>query len=96
MLLWENKFELVYLSIKFEKMSLQIIQGGNGKPTGVFIPINDWESMKKENQNLKAWEEPELTKSEILSGLKDAIEEVKLIKSGKVKAKSLKDFLNEL
>ena len=34
-------------------MSLQIIHGGNGKPTGVFIPINDWESMKNEYKNLQ-------------------------------------------
>jgi hypothetical protein len=77
-------------------MSLQIIKGENGKPTGVFIPINDWEIMKQEYQNLKSWEEPEPTKEEILTGIKEAIEEVKLIKAGKIKAKSLKEFLNEL
>jgi len=27
-------------------MSLQIIQGGNGKPAGVFIPMNDWDVIK--------------------------------------------------
>jgi hypothetical protein len=77
-------------------MSLQIIQGGNGKLTGVFIPMNDWEIMKEEYQNLQAWEEPEPTKAEILAGIKEAVEEVKLIKSGKIKAKSLKELLNEL
>lgn len=49
-------------------MSLQIIQGSNGKPAGVFIPMNDWEIMKSEYQNLQAWEEPEPTKAEILAG----------------------------
>lgn len=77
-------------------MSLQIIQGGNGKPTGVFIPMNDWEIMKEEYQNLQAWEEPEPTKAEILAGIKEALKEVKLIKAGKIKAKSLKELLNEL
>jgi hypothetical protein len=77
-------------------MSLQIIQGGNGKPTGVFIPMNDWEIMKEEYQNLQAWEEPEPTKAEILVGIKEAVEEVKLIKAGKIKAKSLKELLDEL
>ena len=76
-------------------MSLQIIQGGNGKPTGVFIPIKDWEIMKEQYQNLQAWEEPEPTKAEVLAGIKEALEEVKLIKAGKIKAQSLKDFLNE-
>lgn len=77
-------------------MALQIIHGGNGKPTGVFIPIKDWEMMKEENQNLQAWEELEPTKTEILAGIKEAVEEVKLIKAGKIKAKSLKDLLHEL
>ena len=77
-------------------MSLQIIQGGNGKPAGVFIPMKDWENMKKEYQNLQKWEEPIPTKAEILVGIKDAIEEVKLIKAGKIKTKSLKELLNEL
>lgn len=77
-------------------MSLQIIHGGNGKPTGVFIPINEWEIMKEQYQNLQAWEEPEPTKAEILAGIKEAVEEVKLIKAGKIQAKSLKDVLNEL
>lgn len=77
-------------------MSLQVIQGGNGKPTGVFIPINDWEVMKEQYQNLKVWEEPESTKEEILAGIKEAIEEMKLIRAGKIKAKSLKELLDEL
>lgn len=77
-------------------MALQIINGGNGKPTGVFIPIKDWEIMKEENQNLQAWEELEPTKAEILAGIKEAVEEVKLIKAGKIKAKYLKDLLHEL
>ncbi len=77
-------------------MSTQIIKDHKGKPTGVYIPISDWELMKQEYQNLQAWEEPEPTKAEILSGLKEAVEEVKLIKAGKIKAKSLKELLNEL
>jgi hypothetical protein len=34
-------------------MSLQIIKGGNGKPKGVFIPINDWENIKKNYPNIE-------------------------------------------
>jgi hypothetical protein len=77
-------------------MSLQIIQGGNGKPTGVFIPITDWEIMKEEYKNLEAWEEPAPTKADILAGIKEAVEEVKLIKAGKLNPISLKELLNEL
>lgn len=77
-------------------MSLQIIHGGNGKPMGVFIPINDWEAMKKEYHNLEQWEEQVISKSQLLANLKDSIAEVKQIKEGKQQAKLLKDFLNEL
>ena len=77
-------------------MSLQIIKGENGKPAGVFIPMSDWEIMKEEYQNLQAWEEPAPTKENILAGIKEAVEQVKLIKAGKMKAKSLKELLNEL
>jgi len=77
-------------------MSLQVIRGGNGKPSGVFIPINEWEMMKEKYQDLKDWEESETRKTEILTGIKEAVDEVKLIKSGKLKAKSLKEILDEL
>jgi hypothetical protein len=35
-------------------------------------------------------------KEQVLSDLKEAVEEMKLIKEGKKKAQPLKDFLNEL
>ena len=87
---------LVNLLINYFKMKTQYIYDHNGLPAGVFIPIKDWEMMKKEYQNLKVWEDPKPTKEEILAGIKEAVEEVKLIKARKIKAKSLKDLLNEL
>jgi PHD/YefM family antitoxin component YafN of YafNO toxin-antitoxin module len=77
-------------------MSLQIIQGNKGKPAGVFIPMSDWEIMKAEYTNLSLWEQPEPTKASVLKGIQEAVEEVKLIKAGKLKGKSLKELLNEL
>jgi len=35
-------------------MSLQIIQDGYGKDTGVFVPINDWNEIVKKHEDLKA------------------------------------------
>ncbi len=52
--------------------------------------------MKEKYQDLKDWEESETRKTEILTGIKEAVDEVKLIKSGKLKAKSLKEILDEL
>lgn len=29
-------------------MKLQVIQDSKGKPTGVYIPINEWKELKKQ------------------------------------------------
>ncbi len=34
-------------------MRTQIIQDKNGLPTGVFIPIEDWENIKKQYPNIE-------------------------------------------
>ena len=58
-------------------MSLQFIQNEKGKPTGVFIPINEWKEMKAQYENLVAWEEPNLTKEQILDNIRQAVEEIR-------------------
>ncbi|MFZ4413297.1 MAG: hypothetical protein ACOYOV_09475 [Bacteroidales bacterium] len=77
-------------------MSALIIQGDNGKPSGVYIPIKDWEVMKTQYKNLEAWEEAELTNKEILEGIKQAINELNHVKVGKLKARPLNELLDEL
>ena len=77
-------------------MSLQFIQNEKGKPTGVFIPINEWKEMKAQYENLVAWEKPNLTKEQILDNIRQAVEEMKLIKAGKLKGKPLQELLDEL
>ena len=41
-------------------------------------------------------DEPELTKEQLLADVKEALEEVKLYKQGKIKLKTLDEFLDEL
>ncbi len=77
-------------------MSALIIPGENGKPAGVFIPIKDWEIMKTQYKNIEAWEESDPTKEEIMLGIKQAISELNLVKSGNLIARPLKDLLDEL
>jgi hypothetical protein len=77
-------------------MSLQIIQNEKGKPAGVFIPINEWKQMKAMYKNLKIWEEPEQTEEEILNNIRQAVEEMKLIKAGKLKGRPARELLDEL
>ena len=34
-------------------MSLQVIKDGNGKNTGIFIPMSDWDSITQIHEDLK-------------------------------------------
>ncbi len=77
-------------------MNLQYISDNRGKTTGVFIPIQEWEGLKEKFKGLEEEELGEQSKEEILSGLKQAVEEMNLVKQGKLKARDAKDLLNEL
>ncbi len=77
-------------------MSLQFIQNEKGKKAGVYIPINEWKQMKAQYKNLAAWEEPNLTKAQILENIRVAVEEMKLIKSGKLEGRPARELLDEL
>ncbi len=45
---------------------------------------------------MKIWEEPEQTNEEILNNIRQAVEEMKLIKAGKLKGRPLQELLDEL
>jgi hypothetical protein len=47
-------------------------------------------------KKVQVLEDKPRTKAEILEGIKEAVEEVKLIRAGKLKSVPLKDFLDEL
>lgn len=77
-------------------MSLQFIQNEKGKNAGVYIPIGEWKQMKAQYKNLEAWEEPNLSKTQILENIRQAVEEMKLIKAGKLEGRPLQELLDEL
>lgn len=77
-------------------MRLQVIQDSKGKATGVYIPINEWKQLKKQYRDLEALEYEEPTKKQILQELKEAVQELKLVEKGKLKARPAKELLNEL
>ncbi len=77
-------------------MKLQIIQDSKGKPTGVYIPMNEWKELKKIYKNLESLEYETPTKAQILQELKEAVIELKLIEQGKLKARPAKALLDEL
>ena len=77
-------------------MNLQYISDSAGKTTGVFIPIEDWEKLKSQVFDIKEIDYEYPTKVDIMDGLKDALEEVRLHQQGKIKLKSARELLNEL
>lgn len=77
-------------------MSLQIIQDGKGKATGVFIPINQWKRLKKQYKDLEMLEYQEPTREQLLQEMREAISQLQLIEQGKLKARPAKDLLDEL
>ena len=77
-------------------MNLQYISDNKGKKTGVFIPIDDWEIIKNHLSNVAGFVYDEPTKAEILEGLKNAFNEVKLHREGKIKLKPARELLHEL
>lgn len=40
---------------KSKAMKTQIIEDRNGMPTGVFIPIEDWENIKRKYPEIDKW-----------------------------------------
>ena len=78
------------------EMKLQIIQDSKGKATGVYIPINAWKELKKQYKDLEALEYEEPSKEKILQELKEAVNELKLVEQGLLKARPAKELLDEL
>jgi guanylate kinase len=77
-------------------MNLQYILDSRGKTTGVFIPIQEWEGLKARLKGLEEEELGEQSTEEILQGLQQAVEEMNLVKQGKLIASDAKELLNEL
>jgi len=77
-------------------MNLQYISDNKGKTTGVFIPIQEWEGLKSKFKGLEELELGEQSKEHVLQGLQQVVEEMNLVKQGKLKARDAKDLLNEL
>jgi len=77
-------------------MKLQIIKDSKGEATGVYIPISEWEKIKKQFKDLEKLEYEEPTKEQILQEIKEAVIELKLVEEGKIKARPAHKLLDEL
>ena len=73
-------------------MELQFISDSLGHKNAVMLSISDWDKIQKDLKELERLRNKKI----FLSELAEAIEEVKLIKEGKIKTRTAKEFLNEL
>lgn len=73
-------------------MNLQYITDRKGKKSAVQLPMNDWEQIQKDLEELDRLRNKKL----FLTELAEAVEEMKLIMGGKKQARNAEDFLNEL
>lgn len=73
-------------------MNLQYITDIQGHINSVMLPVNEWEQIKKDLEELAQLRK----KNNFLSELAMAVEEMKLIKEGKIEVRNAEDFLNEL
>jgi len=78
-------------------MSLQYLTDTKGNTTAVVVPIREWERITRHYQQMgSVMGDEEPSKEQILQGITEALEEVKLIEAGKKKGTTLKAFLDEL
>ncbi len=75
-------------------MKVQLIEDNNGKATGVFIPIKDWQAIKKRYKDLEQLEEDSSIK--LLLELQSAIKQLNQVNVGKIKARPIKALLDDI
>jgi hypothetical protein len=73
-------------------MNLQYITDTKGHKNAVQLPINDWEQIQKDLEELERLR----NKKHFMTELAEAVEEMKMIKEGKIQARNAEDFLDEL
>lgn len=71
------------------KFALQYLNNAKGEVQAIQLPISEWEKVLTK---LKKYEQALKLKSDI----KDALDQVKMIQSGKGKRQTLNEFINEL
>ena len=77
-------------------MSFQYTYDANGKPIGVFVPINEWEKLTYELRKTKVVTGKSSSKAGILKSIEKGLKQVQQIEKGKKKSISLKQLLDAL
>lgn len=82
-------FLLELRKFDFMKLALQYVSDANGKTQAVQLPLAEWDKVMAK---LKKYEEAFKLKTDI----KEALEEVAILRQTKGKKQTLKEFLDEL
>jgi len=77
-------------------MSFQYTYDANGKPVGVFIPINEWEKISNALVKAKKSGKGKNEKSALLERIKKGMKQVSEIEKKKIKSIPLQELLDEL
>jgi hypothetical protein len=77
-------------------MSFQYTYDANGKPVGVFIPINEWEEISDELRKMKKSKKGSDEKSTILESIRKGMKQASQIEKKKIKSIPLQQLLDEL
>ena len=85
-------FDVIINEIEDKFMKLLYITDDKGQKNAVQLPLEEWQKIEKDLEELNRLRNKKLFMKE----LAEAVEEMKLIKAGKIKAKNAEDFLNEL
>ncbi len=80
------------MNVKDIVMNLQYITDKNGKKSAIQLPMQDWEQIQKDLEELDRLR----NKKYFLTELAEAVEEMKLILESKKQVRNAEDFLNEL
>jgi len=73
-------------------MELQYITDRKGHKNAVQLNMKDWEQIKKDLDELERLRNKKL----FLAELAETVEEIKLVKEGKIQARDAEDLLDEL
>ena len=73
-------------------MNLQYVTDTKGHRSAVQLPMKDWVKIKKDLEELDRLR----SKKQFITELAEAVEEIKMIKEGKLQARNAEDFINEL
>ena len=74
---------------------MQYIVNEKGERVSVILDMTQWNAILQELKILESDDAP-MSKSEILGSVKQAVKEINLIKAGKLKARPIKELLDEL